>query len=97
VKVIGAAVDKLFDKLGNIGSGSPLSREVADLLFRWNLTSEEQPEKTLGKRFLSTWCLGKDLLTFGDSLATESDALFRVENGALLSFQLWPQILDKAN
>jgi hypothetical protein len=45
VQVVGAAVDELLDKLGNVGTGSPLGREVADLLLGGNLTSEEEPEK----------------------------------------------------
>ena len=39
VKSIGGAVDKLLDKLGNIGAGSPLSGKVADLLFARYLAS----------------------------------------------------------
>jgi len=46
VKVAGAAVDELLDELGNVGARSPLGGEVADLLFRGNLTGEEEPEES---------------------------------------------------
>jgi len=46
VEVIGAAVDELFDELGHIGTGSPVGREVADLLLGGNLAGQEKPEKT---------------------------------------------------
>lgn len=39
VEVRRAAVDKLLDELGNIRASSPFGREIADLLFTWNLTS----------------------------------------------------------
>lgn len=99
VEVGRAAVDELLDELGDIGTGSPVGRQVADLLLRRNLASQEKPEETLGKRLLATRGLGKDILALGDllcvitywqtlrrhtyGLATEADALFRVENGAL--------------
>ena len=42
------------------------SGEVADLLLRGNLTGEEEPEETLGKRLLTTGGLGEKLLALGD-------------------------------
>jgi hypothetical protein len=48
-----------------------------------HLIRQEEPEKTLWKRLLSTGSLRECLLTFGDGLATESDAFFRIENGTL--------------
>lgn len=46
VKVGRAVVDELLDELGEIGAGSPLSGEVADLLLSRNLTGQEKPEET---------------------------------------------------
>lgn len=41
-----AAVDELLNELGDVGAGSPLGRQVADLLLAWDLTGQEQPEET---------------------------------------------------
>lgn len=46
MKVAGAAVDELRDELGHVGAGSPLARQIANLLLRGNLAGEEKPEKT---------------------------------------------------
>lgn len=46
VQVRGAAVDELLDELGHIGTGSPLGRQVADLLLGGNLAGQEKPEET---------------------------------------------------
>jgi hypothetical protein len=83
VEVARAAVDELLDEAGNGRAGSPLGRQVADLLLGRNLTSEEEPEETLRKRLLATRSLGKKLLTFRNGLATEADTLLRVEDGTL--------------
>lgn len=66
VEGVGAAVDELLNELGEVGAGSPLSGEVADLLLRGNLTGKEEPEETLGKRLLTTGGLGEKLLALGD-------------------------------
>lgn len=66
VKVVGAAVDELLDELGNIGTGSPLRREVANLLLRGNFASQEQPEETFRQRLLAAGGLGENLLTLWD-------------------------------
>jgi hypothetical protein len=81
VEVVRAVVDELLNELGEIGSGSPLGREVTDLLLGRDLAGQEKPEKTLGKRLLATGGLGEKLLALGDGLATESDTLLRVEDG----------------
>lgn len=83
VEVAGAAVDELLDELGDIGAGSPLGGEVADLLLGGDLAGEEEPEETFGERLLATRGLGKELLAFGDGLAAETDTLLRVEDGSL--------------
>jgi hypothetical protein len=58
VEIIGAAVDELFDELRKLGTGSPLCGEVADLLFRWNLAGQEQPEETFRERLSTAGGLG---------------------------------------
>lgn len=45
VEVRWAAVDEFLNELGDIGTGSPLSREVANLLLGWDLTGKQQPEE----------------------------------------------------
>jgi len=83
MQVVGAAVNNLFNELGDFGTGSPLSGEGADLGFRRDLASQEKPEETLRKRLLATRGLGKKLLALGDGLAAEADALLSIEDGAL--------------
>jgi hypothetical protein len=46
VKVGRAVVDELLDELGEIGAGSPLSGEVANLLLGGDLAGQEKPEET---------------------------------------------------
>lgn len=81
VEVAGAAVDELLNELGDVRAGSPLGRQVADLLLAGNLAGQEQPEETLGEGLLATRGLGEDLLALGDGLATETDTLLGVEHG----------------
>lgn len=83
VEVGRAAVDQLLDELGNVGAGSPLGGQVADLLLGGNLAGEEQPEKTLGEGFVAAGGLGQKLLALGNGLAAEANALLGVEDGAL--------------
>lgn len=66
VEGAGAAVDELLNELGEVGAGSPLSRQVADLLLSRDLASQEEPEETLRKRLLTTGSLGEELLALGD-------------------------------
>lgn len=66
VKIVRAAVNELLDELRHIGAGGPLGREVANLLLTGNLSSQKEPEKTLGKRLLSTRSLRKKLLALRD-------------------------------
>ena len=68
VEVAWAAVDELLNELGNIGAGSPLSREVADLLLRGDLAGQKKPEETFRERLLATRGLGEELLALGDLL-----------------------------
>lgn len=46
VEVGRAVVDELLDELGDVGAGSPLGGQVADLLLGRNLTGQEKPEET---------------------------------------------------
>lgn len=66
VEGVGAAVNELLNELGKLRAGSPLGGEVANLLLGGNLTGEEEPEETLGKRLGTTGSLGEKLLALGD-------------------------------
>tara|TARA_R110002003_G_scaffold141_33_gene13161 strand:- start:22828 stop:23037 length:210 start_codon:yes stop_codon:yes gene_type:complete len=66
VEVARAAVDELFDKLGDVGAGGPFCREVADLLLGGDLASQQKPEETFGERLLAAGGLGEELLALGD-------------------------------
>jgi hypothetical protein len=66
VEGVGAAVNELLNELGEVGAGSPLGGEVANLLLGGNLTGKEEPEETLGKGLLTTGSLGEKLLALGD-------------------------------
>lgn len=46
VKSARAAVEELLDELRDIRASCPLGRQVANLLLRGDLTSQEQPEQT---------------------------------------------------
>jgi hypothetical protein len=82
VHVVRAAVDELFDELGKVGTSSPVSGEVSDLLFAGDLAGKEQPEKTFWKGFLSTGSLGEDFLAFWNGFPPESDTFLRVQDGS---------------
>lgn len=66
VESVGAAVDELLQELGEVGTGSPFSRQGLDLGLRGDLTGQEEPEETLRERLLTTGSLGQKLLAFGD-------------------------------
>lgn len=66
VEGAGAAVDELLEELGEVGASSPLGRQVTDLLLRWDLTGQEEPEETLWERLLATGGLGQEFLALGD-------------------------------
>ena len=66
VEGVGAAVDELLEELGEVGAGSPLSRQVTDLLLRGDLTGQEEPEETFRERLLTTGSLGQELLALRD-------------------------------
>lgn len=83
VEVGRAVVDELLDELGDIGAGSPLGGQVADLLLGRDLTGQKEPEETFRERLLATGSLREDLLALRDGLSTESDTLLGVENGTL--------------
>ena len=65
VEVVGAAVDELLDELGDVGAGSPLGGQVADLLLGGDLAGQQKPEETLRKGLLTTGGLGQELLALG--------------------------------
>lgn len=46
MEVVGAAVEELHDELGYVGSRSPLSGQITDLLLGWDLAGQEEPEET---------------------------------------------------
>jgi hypothetical protein len=54
VEGVGATVDELLNELGNIGAGSPLGRQVTDLLLGGDLAGQQKPEETLRKGLLTT-------------------------------------------
>ena len=62
----GAAVDELLDELGDIGAGSPLGRQVTDLLLGGDLAGQQEPEETLGQGLSTAGSLGQELLDLGD-------------------------------
>jgi hypothetical protein len=83
VEVGRAAVNQLLDELGNVGAGSPLGGQVADLLLGGDLAGEEEPEETLRKGLAAAGGLGEKVLALGDGLAAEANALLGVEDGTL--------------
>ena len=66
VEGAGAAVDELLDELGDIGAGSPLGRQVTDLLLGGDLAGQQEPEETLGQGLSTAGSLGQELLDLGD-------------------------------
>jgi hypothetical protein len=80
VEVAGAAVDELLNELGDVGAGSPLGGEVADLLLRGDLAGQEEPEETFWERLLATGGLGEELLAFGDLSCMSSGSRESSEN-----------------
>lgn len=46
MQIARAAVDQLLDKFRNIRARSPFSRQIPNLLFAWNLASQEKPKET---------------------------------------------------
>jgi hypothetical protein len=80
VEVAGAAVDELLDELGDVGAGSPLSGEVADLLLGGDLAGQEEPEETFWERLLATGGLREELLAFGDLSHMSSGSRKAVKN-----------------
>ena len=77
-----ASVNQLLDEFRDSGSGGPLLRQTLGLFSSWDLTSEEEPEKSLWQWLLTTWCGWKLSLAFWDSEASESDTLVGIKNGS---------------
>jgi hypothetical protein len=86
VEVVGAAVDELLNELGDIGTSSPLGRQVANLLLGGDLTGQEKPEETLGQGLLTTGSLGQELLALGDLGITVSTWRVDIEMGDHLRY-----------
>ena len=78
-----AAVEDLLNEGGDGGTGGPVLGEGVDLLLGGNLTSEEEPEETLGKRLRPARGLRESLLDLGDGLAAETDTLLYRTRGEL--------------
>lgn len=72
-----AAVDELLNELGDIRAGSPLSRQVADLLLGGDLAGQQKPEETLRQRLLASGSLGQELLNLGDLRSFHSQSCIR--------------------
>jgi hypothetical protein len=66
VEGVGATVDELLNELGDIGTGSPLGRQITDLLLGGDLAGQQEPEETLGQGLLTTGSLGQELLALGN-------------------------------
>lgn len=83
VESVGASVDELLNKLGELGTSSPLLGEALDLLFGGDLTGDEEPEETFRKGLRTTGSSGELGLNLGDSEISESDTLIGVKDGTL--------------
>lgn len=70
-----ASVDEVLDELGDGRAGGPVGREGGTLLGSRDLTSEQEPEQSLGQGLVASGGLGEELLALGDGLAAETDAL----------------------
>lgn len=79
---VGASVNELLNELGDLGTSSPFLGKTLDLVGGWDLTSEEEPEKSLGEGLRSTWGGGELSLALRDGETSESDTLVGVEDGS---------------
>jgi hypothetical protein len=86
VEGVGAAVDELLNELGDIGTGSPLSGESADLLLSGNLSGQQEPEETLREGLLSSGSAGKDSLALRDLCRCQYCGLSMWRRGVLTVF-----------
>lgn len=75
-----AVINQLLDVLGKLRSSGKLGRESLDLRLGRDLTGQQKPEETFGKGLIATGALRELLLKIGDSLSTETNTLFRVED-----------------
>lgn len=66
VEVGRAVVDELLDELGNVGTGGPFGRQVADLLLGGDLAGQEKPEETCGRFGL----VARTSIAFGAAILT---------------------------
>lgn len=96
VEVDRASVDQLLNEFGDIRTGGPFGREVADLLLAGDFAGQQQPEETwellahfcdgsilfhtLRKRLLSPGSFRKKLLALWNCLPSESDTLLSIKD-----------------
>jgi hypothetical protein len=76
-------VQDVLDKLGDRGTSSPVFGKLVNLLLSGDFTGDQKPKETFGKGFRSTGGLGEEVLAFRDSLATETNTLLSIQNGAV--------------
>lgn len=81
VESLGTTVNEFLNKLGDVRTSSPFSRERLDLLFSGDFTGNEQPEKRFGKRLTTFFSTRKGLLTIRDGQTTETDTFLSIEDG----------------
>jgi hypothetical protein len=68
-----ASVNDFLNEFRDSTTSGPVLGELGNLLLRWYLSSQEEPEKTLRKGLGSTGSFRKCFLDLWDSLATETD------------------------
>jgi len=75
MKCWGTPIEEFFNKLWDCSAGSPVLGQPGNLFWSRDLSGQQEPEESLGKRFATTGSLRKQLLAFGNCLATEANAL----------------------
>lgn len=75
MKSRGTPVKELLDKFWNCSAGGPVLGQLGNLLWSRDLSSQQKPEETFGQRLAAARSLRKQLLAFGNCLATKPNAL----------------------
>ena len=83
VEVGGEVVEHRHHVGRELSTTSPVLGETSHLVLSGNISSQQQPEQTLGQRLLTSGSLGEQLLALGDGVATEPDALVSVQDRGL--------------